>query len=381
MIEERTRTTRGRDDRGTGLPCTSFFHWRVRALVDEFGTDRRRMLILLLLLVLVGTRSMLQVAPNSLGDGVVVQRAGDRPSVIAYLSQGPAASYRILADRLRDELPEETYVLFYHSFDHDCDGCLFQKGTSFAAGKNILIKALAKSQHWANIKYVVSFDDDAGLLYKQPAQEWFDSGWLPFHKLLLDEATTHPLIKPMYNEADTDCKEMGMHHGFSYQDCDDKDLWGAADTYQSCTDESMWAIRKDHLDFVYPHSTYRQDFFWANAMRIFYLTLRCYPAGFLVHHSFIVTNPQHRYSSRPTLDLLGTEESSTRGFPSDKIDLHTVAVEMLKESYPSLGPWWRMEGLDQRCDVQKMPSLGVHPTCKAATEERFQRWIAGKYHP
>eukprot|EP00339_Tiarina_fusa_P022956 CAMPEP_0117003982 /NCGR_PEP_ID=MMETSP0472-20121206/5119_1 /TAXON_ID=693140 ORGANISM="Tiarina fusus, Strain LIS" /NCGR_SAMPLE_ID=MMETSP0472 /ASSEMBLY_ACC=CAM_ASM_000603 /LENGTH=350 /DNA_ID=CAMNT_0004704809 /DNA_START=13 /DNA_END=1065 /DNA_ORIENTATION=+ len=282
-----------------------------------------------------------------------------RSPIIAYATQGPAAQFALIRDRFAAAFPEDTYRLFYHSFDEDCEGCLFQKNdedcegclfqkkTSFAQGKNIIIKAIVRSEDFDRIKYVASFDSDAPLfLYsrKQGSTDDEHNGWQPFHKLLLDPNTVHPFIKPRY-----------------VFDMEDKGT-----TFQSCTDENFWTIRKDHLSVIYPHSTYHQRIHWTNAIRVFYLLERCYPAAMMVHSDFATRNPTH---SIPW-----------KSYKLEEIQI--FASDMLRANYSALGPWDRLSTeLNQRCTIKTMPSIGLNPMCRELMDDRFQRWISGDIDP
>uniref|UniRef100_A0A7S2HEZ8 Uncharacterized protein n=1 Tax=Helicotheca tamesis TaxID=374047 RepID=A0A7S2HEZ8_9STRA len=277
--------------------------------------------------------------------------------IIAYLTQGPAQACLKLKQRFQDLLlPAESYLFICHSYDEDCDGCIFQPKTSFAEGKNIIVKTLVNStlEVWDRVKYVVSFDDDVPLYpgpfehddpnrYKESDPDSND-GWKPFHDLLLNQNTTHPFIKPQYPV----------------------DFKDKTTTYQTCTDENFWAIRKDHLHVVYPHSTIHSDFYWANAMRVFYLLHKCYPQAFQVVPDVRTHNYAHRYD--------------TKGFAWGKIQ--EVALAQLEDGYPEIGPWEvGMYPDKQRCTVFGAPSLGLHPICHEVMLDRFQKWIDGQYNP
>lgn len=272
------------------------------------------------------------------------------PAMIAYVSQGPASQYPILKERFEHLLPKGTWAFFYHSYDEDCEGCLFQSNTSFAEGKNLAIHAAVTSQIWKNqqVKYLASFDDDIQLARRpfKKADKLNGTGWEPLHNILLQQKTQHPLLKPRHNSADIE----------------------DTITYQSCTDENFWIFRRDHIDIFYPHSTYAQEHFHLNALKDFFLMERCYPAGMMVLPHYMVFNKKHRYSVK-------------QGIYRDQGFVHTKILDMLRMEYPTLGPWeWR--DLSQRCNVQrKLPQETVEPECKAVMEARFQKWIAGELTP
>ena len=289
--------------------------------------------------------------------------------IIAYITMGTAQSCQHLKQRFQKLLgspsdgTNNSYVFICHSYDEDCDDCIFQHGTSYAEGKNIIVKALVNNaatttkeeRLWDRVKYVVSFDDDVPIfpipfnggpgdkskgLFPKP--EHLHDGWKPFHDMLLNETTTHPLIKPQY-----------------YPDFKDHRT-----TYQTGVDENFWAIRKDHLPVIYPHSTIGEYVHWANAGRVFYLLYKCYPNGFQVLSNFRTLNPAHAFDT------------------SDYGAIADIIVEQLQEGYSEIGPWKaKMYPLVQHFTAMNAPSLGLHPTCRKVMFDRFQKWIDGEYKP
>ena len=177
-------------------------------------------------------------------------------------------------------------------------------------------------------------------------------GWETFHRYLLQNTTTYPLLKPRFWRRDYD------------------DM--TTDTYQSCTDEQMWIFRRDHIDIFYPYLTkIYKDVYSLSAMITFRIMERCFPAGFLVVHEWSTTNVQHRYV-RPEFSYNVSWSINAQ-------------MEYLNMKLPELSPWNISSNtttlLKQRCTVKQSPSYGFHPQCKAVTESLFQRWIDGEYAP
>jgi hypothetical protein len=288
---------------------------------------------------------------------------------IAYISMGEAKNYKKIKERFERLLDRNTFRFFYHSYDEDCDGCLFLHKSAVSEGRNLAVKAaIDDSKNYESFKYFVIFDDD---LYMSTPLRRSDSdlasssskpkalnkaassneeyAWQTYHKMLLAESTTHPFIKPMYDRADD---EVGKT------------------TFQSCTDDNFWTIRRDQLGFLYPFSTYEKEMFWINPLAWFHLFEKCYPAGFLVDGRWIVSNPSHRYAT------------NFGGYSDPRLFERNVK-EMLDMEYPMLGPWKVKRDIPiwQQCTVRELPSLGMHPLCKQVTHERFQKWVSGEFKP
>jgi hypothetical protein len=272
------------------------------------------------------------------------------------------------------EDPDTTASFFFHSYDEDCDGCIFQPKTTLAMGRNIALKAATQSPLWNDFKYIVMFDDDITLMHMKtvkgvykpdPANksksahqtnglekthpELIEQSWKELHRMLLDELT-YPLWKPRDLHFDYWRKKV---HGHSYQ---------------SCVDDNFWVIRRDHIDFLYPFSTiHESENFWLNAFATFMKMEKCFPAGWWVDHRFMVENPAHRYDQA---------ESPP--------ETEQWLREIMDATIPNAGPWHYVPpdiGTAQGCTIKQAPSFGVHPACKQETEKRFQKWVSGELEP
>jgi hypothetical protein len=194
---------------------------------------------------------MIEIEPTKHDDNMIPSPTGmKQQNRIAYISQGRANAYINLKNRFEQVVDNETSAFFFHSFDENCNGCAFQANTTLAMGRNIGLKEAINSPLWDTFKYVVFFDDDVTLLDLQKARvfytpshkkqsglekshpELIDESWKTFHRMLLDEKTNQPLIKPTDQSFD-------LKRSIN------------ATTYQSCVDDNFWAIRKDHVDFLY----------------------------------------------------------------------------------------------------------------------------------
>jgi hypothetical protein len=262
---------------------------------------------------------------------------------IAYLTQGPAKNYDAIAKRF--ENLGESAILFYHSFDEKCNGCIFQAKTSFASGRNLLLKA-AYNTH-PGIKYFVFFDDDVVFRLCESDDGRTETGqacWRSFHSMLLRKETQQPFLKPAY-------------HGF--------DKFHEQISYQSCTDENFWVIRYDQIHFLWPYSTkFDKTNWWMNAALKYNLIEQCYPNAFFVSGQYWIGNPEHRE------------------YPGLLLDQQNVN-QVMEELYPKLGPWnHRTKLLNHRCNVSPTPPK--HPMlsiCAKVTNERFEKWLAGTFEP
>jgi hypothetical protein len=286
---------------------------------------------------------------------------------IAYLSQGQAKSYPVWKERFDAISENKNAVFLYHSFDEDCEGCLYQAGTTVSEGRNLVLSAAANSTNmdWNTYKYVVMFDDDILLLNSSSSTNRKFSGakiststeldviaaWKSFHTMLLDPNTTHPLIKPK---------------------CETYDGNDFYTSYQSCPDDNILAMRRDYVDWIYPYSTIGKQNFWVNIVALWKRMERCYPAGFLVDHRWTVANPQHRYK-------INKFQYKNKQWAPTKV------LEVLNRDYPNLGQQaWKVDAntmYNHRCTVKQEPSFGIHRECKRVSEVRFQRWLAGDYEP
>jgi hypothetical protein len=238
-------------------------------------------------------------------------------------------------------------------------------------GRNIALKVATQSPFWNDFKYIVMFDDDVTLLHMKTVRgvykpekklgshetsglektrpELIDQSWQELHRMLLDEIT-YPLWKPRDFFFDFGRKKI---HGPSYQ---------------SCVDDNFWAIRRDHIDFLYPFSTmHTHEDFWLNALATFMKMEKCFPAGWWVDHRFMVENPAHRYDQA---------ESPP--------ETEQWLREIMDATIPNAGPWHYVPpdiGTAQGCTIKQAPSFGVHPACKQETEIRFQKWVSGELEP
>jgi hypothetical protein len=288
-------------------------------------------------------------------------------TMICYNSQGTAANYGRIRDRLERAFnnTEETYQFVYHAFDRPCQGCLhLLKSSVPAEGRNAAVYETVTSQNWNKCKYLVFFDDDAYLLptsvknlYKSTPKT-DDSrtllAWGQVHDMLLQESTTYPLISPQSEKWDS--------------------ATGKKSSYQSCVDEVWWAIRHDHVDFVYPLSTVGRENYWLTNVAMWFVMEKCFPAGVLVDPRWYTKNEAHRYSP---------DAFKKRSIYTDSAWRNQHMVEMLNRDYGPIGPFTvtKETWLEHSCTIKPQPSVGVHPRCKALSEERFRKWLSGELIP
>jgi hypothetical protein len=294
--------------------------------------------------------------------------------IICYVSQGHAKMYGRIKERLEFASDERgTYRLYFHSYDKDCEGCLFQYHTTPAEGRNIAVHAAVTSPDWDKCRYLVVFDDDAYLLHDNSTAKELSNvprhddaatrnAWRDLHSMLLSNTTTYQIISP---QTPFDFTFRETHH-----------------TYQSCIDEVFWMIRRDVVDFVYPFSNLGGSNFWMTNVAMFYIMETCFPAGIWVDYRWKVHNPKHRYGTYRSnyWNLTWQKESLTAIFDRDY-------------NFDFLGPWQLKRPdrqgykksnstlLIHRCRVELSPPAGIDPRCKARSQERFQKWLSGDYIP
>lgn len=276
-----------------------------------------------------------------------------RDWIICYGSQGPAKSFAGLQSRFERSLPNGTYAFFYHSFDEVCDGCVFQKGTTFSEGKNIATKAAMTSPIWRRCKYWTFFDDDIELRRKKKEgnnMETTASGitsieedsWRDYHNMLLDPDTIHPIIK-----AQDSARDQG----------------DTTTMYQTSVDEHFVSFRFDYVSLLWPLTTRYKDYFWLNNDMFFVKMTKCYPAGIRVDHRYVTTNPKHRYEA---------DNNPVYNYDTKRCE------EVLQDELPGLSPWTCGLGQHHRSNVQPLPPLDRHPKCAEEMNRRLDLWLTDK---
>ena len=282
-----------------------------------------------------------EAADDTVTDGKIAA-SGDvsnqHLNLIVYLSQGPASSYARLSKRFQS-FPAARF--FYHSYDRDCDGCIFQANTTLPRGRNLVLKTayntLTNNNVLDRVKYFIMMDDDVEIQCVSSRKDC----WLEYHHLLLDERTTWPLLAPKF-----------------YVDGDEEPTM-----YHTCRDDSLWVMRHDYVHFLYPFPTKHDTKTWNIYVRAVWERMkRCFPNGFLTHQEYRNYNPRH-----------GEYPKGLR---------KKLVVDLLNDEYPSLGPWTLQPSTGRafRCTraLQKPPlQQQVDPACAAKTKERFQKWING----
>jgi hypothetical protein len=276
---------------------------------------------------------------------------------VAWLTMGPANNYPRIRDRFEKIGP--LVKLFYHSYDAPCDGCVFEKGTSFATGRNLL---LSTARVHSNIKYFVFFDDDMELRCGQSLQQVaseaakkagktsfpqdsFKRCWESFGRMLLEEETTYPFIKPLSIQFD-------LQDAFTIK-------------YQSCSDENFKAFHRDYLWFFFPSSTHNEHIsWWFNGGSKMYLSQRCFHYAWKVDGNWGASNLKHRPYPR-----------------HGKAQKHLVQ-DLLQFTYPELGPWDISQyKCCHRCEVTDTPShvSDIDPLCITTLKARYNRWLNGTF--
>jgi hypothetical protein len=260
-----------------------------------------------------------------------------------YLSQGPASSYTRLKQRF-GALPNALF--FYHSYDQDCDGCIYLANSTLPQGRNLVLQTAfqslkkSESQHNSldNVKYFVMMDDDVEIQCIPSRRDC----WWEYHTMLMDERTSWPLLAPKF-----------------YVDGDAEPA-----LYHTCRDDSLWVMRWDHVHLLYPFPTKHDKKTWNIYVQAAWERMkRCFPNGFLTHKGYRNVNPRH-----------GEYPKGLR---------KGLVVDLLNDEYPSLGPWTLQKWAGERpfrCTptLQEPPKQQeADPNCMTLTKSRFDRWING----
>ncbi|CAJ1959224.1 unnamed protein product [Cylindrotheca closterium] len=278
-------------------------------------------------------------ALNHHNDGSTLSLEGR--DMICYVSMGEAKQFQAHKARMESQFATNTSVFLYHSYDEDCDGCIFKKNSKYAEGKNMIVKRLMLSPFWKRCKYMTWFDDDVALSITGQ-KNISDAAWGRYHEMLLSEETTHPLIRPQDSKRD----------GEGY------------DTYQSCVDEHFVSYRFDHIAILWPLTDQRPDDLFVHGKFFFARMAKCYPKGIKVDRRYRAHNNDHRYNKK-TKAMLATKEKE----------------DVFRSELPELGPWDGYIQLKHGCIKKKAPSFGWHPECQRVMNEHLDRFLQKEISP
>lgn len=278
--------------------------------------------------------SYLRFQAPSQGLGIQLPQDDLSLSSIVYLVQGPANNFLKWA-MLINPLPNAS--LIYHSFDENCTGCLYAKGTTFASGRNLLLQS-ALMQHGPK-KYYVFVDDDIYLTC--------DGGkhvdcWAKWNEMLLDQSTVSRLVAPKT-----------WHDPIE------------PTNYQTCVDDAFWAIRHNALNLVFPLPVPKENQSWWHNIHVLWSVFnRCKPLLILSDKRWRANNTLHRAYPK------GVNK--------------TLIYKTLGDEFAELGEWsLSNELLKHRCAVQHTPSScesNLSPACSDGLNRRFQAWIGTFNH-
>lgn len=278
------------------------------------------------------------------GRGVVDQRSIGRSAdvtsqvscvgnteCVLYLVQGPARNYTVWKERINSI--GETALILYHSFDEPCQGCIFQSGTNFASGRNLLLRH-ALDCDLPGLKYYAFVDDDVVL----SCDDFSGSCWNSWQEMLLSADNQEPFIAPKTWIDPTN----------------------ESTTYQTCVDDAFWVIRQDLVHAFMPVPEYgMQDSWWHKTHVLWEICRRCFPYGFRTDHRWRISNPIHR------------------PYPSEKV--MSAVRDILEVEYNDLGPWYFIdkEAPRHRCQVSDVPvpPAGTPNKCNTVLRERFHIWL------
>jgi hypothetical protein len=266
---------------------------------------------------------------------ICVSRTASRESdaerkFIVWFGQGPASDAMIWENRFA---LDRSAKLFYHSYDEDCEICLFKNNTNFAFGRNMALREALKGMDWKYIRYFVTFDSDLQMTCKNSGDD--DQCWRDFNHLLLH--SNEPIVSP-------------------------KTWWDPASepsNYQTCPDNAVYAFRGvDMLKMVYPLSYVNVEKDWTyNTHVAWHVMDRCFPNSIWTSGDHWLTNPRHG------------------SYPFQHEPEHVF--EILNQSFPELKPW-KPPLLWHRCRVSSVRGT-KHPTlwpkCRQAFDRRFMKWL------
>lgn len=253
---------------------------------------------------------------------------------IVYMLQGKAV-HGFEWMHLINELGPQA-IIHYHSFDEECEACIYRNDTTYSSGKNLLLRHVLKAEDYDHVKYFVALDSDISLQCKGGLSQVDCWKWL--HQTLIDPNTTDPM-----RTCQTNYEPMGE-----------------ITTYQTCTDSQFYALRWDYLAFFYPLATHLQEKGWNLINHVmWHLMRRCFPNGFVVDERFQLTNPEHS----PYVQIYGGEAQS-------------IINSILENDYPLLGPWNDTETIFHRCSVLGKPpkKKEADKYCMDVLTSRFNVW-------
>jgi len=259
-----------------------------------------------------------EFAPNSAETSCVVQSKPMRDQSILYLVQGPAKFAKKWKARIT-AMGKGTRVL-YHSYDADCDDCIFDSTTNFASGRNLLLRNALNIQ---GIKFYVFVDYDITM----ECGVGNNDCWGSWNDFLL--TTSDYLISP---KTWHDPKE--------------------STDYKTCIDDAMVAIRQDkaHLMFPLPEKGIEKSW-WHKTHATWSVFAKCIPNEHLSEENWRISNPKHA------------------PYPSG-ISIPAI-IQMLKDEYPTLDDWSNYNHLGHRCQV----TTKKDKTCDAKLKKRYAEWI------
>ena len=207
---------------------------------------------------------------------------------IAYLVQGPQASAQVWKARI--DAIGESATLLYHSFDKNCEICIFEKGTSFSFGRNLLLSHALTLPH--RPKYYVFVDEDIqldcnlpGALQTSNILDTQQLCWNYFTQELLNPITTNILISPKnWNDIKRPDEEFN---------------------YQVCIDDAFIAYRSDMAHLLFPIPTYRENENWWHKSHVAWAVIdSCFPFAHASDNRFRIKNTQHRAYPKAAYDVL-----------------------------------------------------------------------------
>ncbi len=268
-------------------------------------------------------------------------RPYEKKERIAYLVQGPSASAQIWKARI--DAMGESATLLYHSFDKNCDICIFEKGTSFSYGRNLLLLHALQLSH--RPKYFVFVDEDIQMDCNLP--NTFEGGrtfdkqqkcWNNFTEELLNPVTTNILISPKTW----------------------KDVANEPTNFQTCIDDAIIAYRSDMVHISYPLPTHRESQSWWLKTSVTWAVIdTCLPYGHLSDSRWRVRNTLHR------------------DYPKSGIFDPAAVRDVLFTEYPDIRNWTSFDPKSverNRCRISPQRVDVLDRDCEAKLKSRFMNY-------
>lgn len=215
---------------------------------------------------------------------------------VAYLVQGRAEMASKWIERLRP-LGDKAR-LFYHSYDNPCKECIYEKKTSFATGRNLLLRHALNHLDVHKFKYFSFCDMDLEMECKEHDDA---KCWKTWNDMILSKSTNFLQVIPKTEFDPVEATNM-----------------------QTCLDPEMVTLHHSALHLMTPQPTHWFNRGWWYNTHVHWAIIdKCCPLCVYSDDRWKINNPEH--SEYPTFGDTGFNISIVYG--------------ILEYHYPDLGPW------------------------------------------